>query len=554
MTAERILILFNAPGTLAAQAGGVGAEADAGVLDQVAAVEAALVELGLPWRRQSVRTLQDVNAVLRSAPEACVFNLVESLAGPLADVAFVPTLCHAHAKAVTGNDAVSQIIGLDKALAKAVLTPAGIATPAGSVVRPGETVKALPPLPVIVKPLRTDASEGIEADAVVTAAEGIAIVQARIARIHATFAQPALVEAYIEGREVNVALLEQDGAPCVLPLAEIEFVGYGPDRPRIVDYAAKWRQDTYAYRNTPRRIPADLPEAAAGRLRAAARAAWAAVGAAGYARVDFRLDANLNPFVLEINPNPDISPDSGFAAAVEAAGLRFADFVRLRASVILPPALSSLTPDVPPRAASTRAPSDIRRTQVGDRNAVLDILAATNCFYAHELAIAAEVLDEALRDGATGHYQSYVATADAKVLGWICFGPTPCTAGTWDIYWMAVDPAAQGQGIGRRLMAFCEHCLRERDARLAVVETAGRAQYAGTRAFYAACGFTVVSTIPDFYAPGDARVTLTKYLSAASASLDAAADIVLVEATVERGAVPHTTQLPSPPAQDRWDR
>ncbi len=523
MNPARVLVLYNEPGTLAAQASGVGSEADASVLDQVAAVEAALAELGITARRQGVRVLRDVEAALCAAPETHVFNLVESLAGPVQDVAFVPTLCRAHDKAVTGNDAACQIIGLDKALAKAVLTVAGIATPAGVVVRPGELGKALPALPVIVKPLLTDASEGIEADAIVTAADGLDAVWARVRRIHATFTQPALVEPYIDGRELNVSVLEQDGAPYVLPLAEIEFIGYGADRPRIVDYAAKWRPDSYAYHHTPRRIPADLPPAIAERVRAAARGAWEAVGAAGYARVDFRLDADLNPYVLEINPNPDISPDAGFAAAVAADGLSYANFVHLAiAAATRRQTLTAGRPaEVPtvgaaaPSAARTapgRTAPVIRRSQLDDRAAVLDMLAATCFFHVHELTTAAEVLDEALRDGPDGHYQSYVALADNAVLGWICFGPTPCTEGTWDIYWMAVHPAAQGRGIGRCLMAFSEDRLRDRAARLAVVETAGRAQYAGTRAFYEACGYTPVSTIPDFYAPYDARITLTKSL------------------------------------------
>ncbi len=520
MIPDGVLILFNEPGTLAAHASGVGLEADAGVLDQVAAVETALATLHLPSRRCGVRTLRDVAAVLRDAREGCVFNLVESLAGSVQDVAFVPAFCRAHGKAVTGNDAASQIVGLDKALAKAALRAAGIVTPEGMVVRPGDPPGALPPLPAIVKPLLSDASEGIDADAIVTPDQGEATVRARIARIHARFGQPALVERYIDGREVNASVLERDGAPWVLPLAEIEFVGYGDDRPRIVDYAAKWLPDSYAYGHTPRRVPADLPEAAAERIRAAARAAWEAVGAAGYARVDFRLDADLNPYVLEINPNPDISPDAGLAAAVAAAGLTYAAFVRLvidsarrrHAADAAPAAPADATP--PRRAARPPLPPSaiVRRSVPADRDAVMALLEATAFFHPHELTIAAEVLDEALRDGPAGHYQSYVAAAGADMLGWVCFGPTPCTDGTWDIYWMGVHPAAQGRGIGRLLMSFCEDRLRERGARLAVAETAGREQYAGTRAFYEACGYTAVSTIPDFYAPGDARITLTKAL------------------------------------------
>jgi D-alanine-D-alanine ligase len=97
-------------------------------------------------------------------------------------------------------------------------------------------------------------------------------------------------------------------------------------------------------------------------------------------------------------------------------------------------------------------------------------------------------------------------------VGWICWGPTPCTLGTFDLYWMAVDPAAQGAGVGSALITEMEQRLAG-VGRLIVVETAGRADYAPTRAFYEARGYRVAAVIPDFYAPGDAQVIYAKTLS-----------------------------------------
>jgi D-alanine-D-alanine ligase len=110
----------------------------------------------------------------------------------------------------------------------------------------------------------------------------------------------------------------------VLPPAETLFVGYPPDRPRIVDYEAKWAEGSFAYHNTPRRF-AFGPEdrALVDELAALALRAWTLFGLAGYARVDFRVDAAGRPWILEVNTNPCIAPDAGFFAAAAEAGLSY---------------------------------------------------------------------------------------------------------------------------------------------------------------------------------------------------------------------------------------
>ena len=107
------------------------------------------------------------------------------------------------------------------------------------------------------------------------------------------------------------------------------------------------------------------------------------------------------------------------------------------------------------------------------------------------------------------------AEVDGRLAGWICWGPTPCTLGTWDLYWIAVDPTLHGHGLGTALVDEMERRLAGR-ARLVVVETAGRADYAPTRAFYEARGYRAVASIPDFYAPGDDQVIYVKYFSRGS--------------------------------------
>jgi ribosomal protein S18 acetylase RimI-like enzyme len=97
-----------------------------------------------------------------------------------------------------------------------------------------------------------------------------------------------------------------------------------------------------------------------------------------------------------------------------------------------------------------------------------------------------------------------------ETVGWICYGPTPCTMGTYDIYWIGVSPAWQGKGIGRVLTAFAEQAIRDRGGRLFVVETSGRESYTPTRRFYEALGYEIAASIPDFYGPGDPRVIFIK--------------------------------------------
>lgn len=317
-----VLLLYNRPRAHARYA-----EADAGVEDEVAAVAAALAAAGRPFRRAAIRRLADVPAALRAGAEPLVFNLVERLDGPPADSSLVPAVCHALGRSCTGGDTPNLLLTLDKWQAKAALAAAGLTTPPGWVAPPGVARRAAPPPGRwIVKPLHSDASEGIDAASVVDAADPRGL-DAAVRRAHRRTRQPALVEAYIEGRELNVSLLERGGRVLALPPAEIEFVRFPPGRPRIVDYAAKWRTASFEYCHTRRRVPARLPPPLARAVRRAARAAWRAVGCRDYARVDFRLDAAGRIFVLEVNANPDISPDAGLAAALRAAGMAYGDFV-----------------------------------------------------------------------------------------------------------------------------------------------------------------------------------------------------------------------------------
>jgi D-alanine-D-alanine ligase len=151
----------------------------------------------------------------------------------------------------------------------------------------------------------------------------------------------------------------------------------------------------------------------------------------------------------------------------------------------------------------------LRNLTSADRARVEEITRAVRRFREDEIPVALEVFDAAVHSDPDGSYHVLGAELDGRLVGWICWGPTPCTLGTYDLYWMAVDPAVQGSGVGTALLTEMERRLSGL-ARLIVVETAGRPDYAATRAFYQARGYAAVSTIPDFYAPGDDQVVFVK--------------------------------------------
>jgi GNAT superfamily N-acetyltransferase len=153
----------------------------------------------------------------------------------------------------------------------------------------------------------------------------------------------------------------------------------------------------------------------------------------------------------------------------------------------------------------------LRHLSAADRGRIEEITRAVGVFRVEEVPIALEVFDGAV--GGSPDYVARGAEVDGRLAGWICWGPTPCTLGTYDLYWMAVDPDLHGAGVGTALLVEMERQLHGA-ARLVVVETAGRPDYAMTRAFYEARGYRRTAVVPDFYAPGDDQVIYTKRLDA----------------------------------------
>ena len=147
-----------------------------------------------------------------------------------------------------------------------------------------------------------------------------------------------------------------------------------------------------------------------------------------------------------------------------------------------------------------------------DKPALMKILRHTPEFKPYEVEVAEEVIDGYLQDPKGTGYHVLIADADAKVAGYVCYGQTPCTEGTWDIYWVAVAGDRRGQGIGGALTRAAEEDIKKAGGRLILIETSSQPSYDNTRRFYLGQHYAQVARIPDFYTPGDDLLILQKRL------------------------------------------
>jgi len=153
---------------------------------------------------------------------------------------------------------------------------------------------------------------------------------------------------------------------------------------------------------------------------------------------------------------------------------------------------------------------EVRAMAHGDKAAVMGILRHTSEFKQMEVDVAEELIDAYLEEGMASDYYTYVSLVDSSILGYICYGPTPITEGTYDVYWMAVSLQAQRHGVGRALLSAAEADVRARHGRILLIETSGKASYFKAQSFYASMGYDLVSRIPEFYEPGDDKLTYYK--------------------------------------------
>jgi D-alanine-D-alanine ligase len=249
----------------------------------------------------------------------CAFNLCESLVGDARLESAVPLVLELLGLPFTGSAPEVLSLALRKDRVKQRLEAAGIPTPQGRVMT-GPADPCDLAFPLIVKPVREDGSAGISHASVVHDAEQLART---VGAVVEQFRQPCLVEEYIDGREMNVAMLGHP-TPRVLPLSEIDFSGLPEGVPRIVSYDAKWTSGSVDDLGTVPVLHPSLPNTVAARVRRAAADAFRAVGVRDYGRVDVRLSAAGLPYVVDVNPNCDLSPSAGMARAAAAVGIDYA--------------------------------------------------------------------------------------------------------------------------------------------------------------------------------------------------------------------------------------
>jgi D-alanine-D-alanine ligase len=292
---------------------------DADTLIAARAVEAALVSRGHAACRASYRKDRGALALLlKEAAPDIVFNLVEGIDGLGSLAPEAPRALKALGWRYTGVAAEPMDLTNDKPRTKAVLRKAGLATPDWCV---PPSWQGLGAGSYIVKAALEDASLGLDDGCVV---QGREAVMARAADCAARHGGGWFAEAFIAGREFNIAML--DGR--VLPMAEMRFERWPEGKPRIVGYDAKWQEESPGWNGTVRSFGVEQAEPVlAGALKGACERVWALFGLSGFARVDFRVGADGVPQILEINANPCITPDAGFAAAATRAGMSYAELV-----------------------------------------------------------------------------------------------------------------------------------------------------------------------------------------------------------------------------------
>jgi D-alanine-D-alanine ligase len=310
MKIKRCCILYNQPRPEA-----LADELD--VLDQVEFIEKHLEELGIKTYRKGITAsfMQEIADLAANRPDF-VFNLVESINNKGELSYFIPALLNLHAIPYSGNPLEAIFTTTSKILTGKILKSSGIGSPRAFL--PSQHNQLTPGNRYIVKPVWEDGSLGITEESVFLFDNK---ARERLKKLDDTH---WFIEEFVDGREFNISVLAGKNGPEILPPAEIMFYNYTGDKPRIVDFKAKWEMESFEYVNTVREFPGnELNPVLRKRLMDTALKCWHVFGLKGYARVDMRTDSNENPFVIEINANPCISPDGGFVAASKEAGLEF---------------------------------------------------------------------------------------------------------------------------------------------------------------------------------------------------------------------------------------
>jgi D-alanine-D-alanine ligase len=307
---KKVLLLINSLSENPA-----GDELD--VLVQAEAVEQALDKLGYQHMRVFCGLdLESVRRQMESESPDLVFNLVETVGGKGSLIHLPASLMESMKVPFTGATSYSLVVTTDKVRTKRILKEQRIPTP--DWILPGDARCPDPEKRYIIKPIWEDGSAGITDESIV---EGNSI----------DFQNSSLdlfYEEYIDGREFNITLLAGQVGPEVMPAAEMLYVDYPEDKPRILNYASKWDPGSFEYVSTIRSFDLKASDRElVGLMKKISLQCWDLFELRGYARIDFRVDSLNRPFVLEVNANPCLAPDAGFVAACAQGGISYARMI-----------------------------------------------------------------------------------------------------------------------------------------------------------------------------------------------------------------------------------
>ena len=300
-------------------------EASLDVPTQVEAIENTLVELGYPT--VPIPFTKDISAFIQRMREEKVgmaFNLCETVDENLRLAGHPASLLELLGIPFSGSPSMALMLTTDKVMTKRLLIAKGIKTPDYLIYDGTDKFNShVLRFPVIVKPRFEDASFGIDQDSIF---QDEGELRRGLRQFFDRFGT-LLVEEYISGREFNISLFGYPSAS-VLPVSEIDFSALPEGLYRIVGYWAKWVRDSFEYHHTPRKFPQDVPHALLKNMKRTALECFRLLMLRDYGRVDMRVDGSGRVHVLEVNANPCLSPDAGFAAAAQKAGMTYFDMVR----------------------------------------------------------------------------------------------------------------------------------------------------------------------------------------------------------------------------------
>jgi D-alanine-D-alanine ligase len=326
----KIAVIYNAPDP-ELYSTTVEKKASLTILDSVDAVYQALSDSGYPVIR--VPLLPPVKSAkdsLRALETDLVFNLFEGFDGSPETEAAITDFLDELGLTYTGCTGAALSFGLDKINTKAHLAAMGAETPRYQLLGPKTLSWFHLTYPCIVKPNADDGSNGISQESVVN---DFASLEKQVTSISKIYGKRALVEEYIDGREFNVTVMGTR-PPRALPVSEIVY-SLPANMPRILTFSAKWEPDSVYFEGTKAVCPAEIDAHLQERITQTALLAFRLLGSRGYARVDFRLDHKDKLAVIELNPNPDISPDAGAALQARTTGMSYNQFIEQIVQLVL---------------------------------------------------------------------------------------------------------------------------------------------------------------------------------------------------------------------------